>query len=713
MPHWIRVINNGKYLYVLVNNANRPVQFNKNTGYFTAYSQPSTKSQRFNVYLSPDQPIKPTKQNNVYGTESNPLNLSEVTITPTKYVGIQRTPDDHAAALMRDQAVDAKVNPANDQLQNFFANLMTGGMYSLVSEGADNISKGNYVKGAAQMATPVMFGPAESTVANLTRFGVGAYDLLNNNGVRKTYKLARKGDWSKAAQSAAGDALNLGMTIGGGYNLGKYNIPSLVQQAAKNGNNTARSYLINKQLNQNIKNFDGTVGEEYFQNSVPYRWIRVSETPEVGGLQEMGKNVTTTDAYNIHVPTNDWRMSHIKDFNFKDGQWYKKPKKKFLLTKFGQAHGDVSQAAYGKVWNGTFAYSGQFPRVRLEGEAYNKVYRGFDPNTGYDSRTNFVLQNVDNIPIGSRVGFYTGEMPMENLQYFQQLPNGRWAIKGQILPNKNLYIDTPKAAEPTGNTFLKIFKRPNLAYSTSLNTSTNRPYYLQFGNNSGNMMVQDIKRGKNEFVNWMNNPKYREAAEQNKQEAASMGLSYTPTYEKPQYSWMLKYGIKPEFKSKMDGEGATSWFGAQEGTPTSVEYNLSSKTPYDKVTRHEVGHVSLHGNGKNTEELKYLRYKTHQAFKDDANAGPYDFHQQTGEAAMNGRDLGADLGISVGQKYPGYQKALDIINSNYKNSNKAGMVNVLKLDKESMPYVWKLLNGTLLGGTAFTTFNLNNNGKNK
>ena len=55
---------------------------------------------------------------------------------------------------------------------------------------------------------------------------------------------------------------------------------------------------------------------------------------------------------------------------------------------------------------------------------------------------------------------------------------------------------------------------------------------------------------------------------------------------------------------------------------------------------------------------------------------------------------------------------LPIINSNYKNSNKAGMVNVLKLDKESMPYVWKLLNGTLLGGAAFTTYNLNNNGKN-
>ena len=49
---------------------------------------------------------------------------------------------------------------------------------------------------------------------------------------------------------------------------------------------------------------------------------------------------------------------------------------------------------------------------------------------------------------------------MENLQYFQQLPNGRWAIKGQILPNKNLYIDTSKAVEPTDDAF--TFKTHNL-----------------------------------------------------------------------------------------------------------------------------------------------------------------------------------------------------------------------------------------------------------
>lgn len=458
---WQRVIQQGnkKYGYVLVDNKDKPVQFNSDSGYFKVYDSPNTQSHYYNTYLLPKN--KPS--NNIVNPKS-PVQLNEVTITaprkPPMQVGIQITPNE--AHLTEQREKDQHINEENDKLQHFFGNLLTFGMQSPVTEGTEDIKNGDYVKGAAKVATPIMFGPAKSTVANLTRLGVGAYDLANKNGVRKTWRLANNGDWTGAAKSAAGDALNLGMAIGGGYNLGKYNIPSFIQQAARNGNNTARSYLISKELNQNIKNFDGTVGEEYFQNPVPYRWIRVSETPEVHGLQEMGKNVTTTDAYNIHVPTNDWRVSHIKDFIFKDGQWYKKPKKrKFSLTKIGQAHGDASQATYGKVWNGTFAYSGQFPRVRLEGEAYNKVYRGFNPNTGYDSRTNFVLQNVDDIPMGSRVGFHTGEMPMENLQYFQQLPNGRWAIKGQILPNKNLYVDIPKASEPTGNTSLKFFERPN------------------------------------------------------------------------------------------------------------------------------------------------------------------------------------------------------------------------------------------------------------
>ena len=225
-PIWERLKARNKYVYTQVNRNHQPIQFDSNTGTFRVYTYPNTSSHSFDTYIIPEQ----FKTNTI--NDSNPVQLKEVQITakkPTEFVGIQRTPDDHQAALARDRAVDAKVNPQNDQLQSFFANLMTGGMYSAVDQGAKNIDKGNYLEGTAQVATPIMFGPAKSTVANLTRLGVGAYDLLSKNGVQKTYNLAKQGNWLGAAKSAAVDALNLGMTIGGGYNFGKeYNFSKYI-----------------------------------------------------------------------------------------------------------------------------------------------------------------------------------------------------------------------------------------------------------------------------------------------------------------------------------------------------------------------------------------------------------------------------------------------------------------------------------------------------
>lgn len=64
-------------------------------------------------------------------------------------------------------------------------------------------------------------------------------------------------------------------------------------------------------------------------------------------------------------------------------------------------------------------------------------------------------------------------------------------------------------------------------------------------------------------------------------------------------------------------------------------------------------------------------------------------------------------GISVGQSYPGYQKALETLNSGLGKSTKDGMIKLFKTDEQSMPYVWKLLNGTLLGGALMTKINTN------
>ena len=225
-PIWERLKAGNRYVYTQVNRNHQPIQFDSNTGTFRVYTSPNINSHSFDTYITPEQ----FKTNTI--NDNNPVQLKEVQITakkPTEFVGIQRTPDDHQAALARDRAVDAKVNPQNDQLQSFFANLMTGGMYSAVDQGAKNLAKGNYLEGTAQIATPIMFGPAKSTVANLTRLGAGAYDLLSKNGVQKTYNLAKQDNWLGAAKSAAGDVLNLGMTIWGGYNLGKeYNFSKYV-----------------------------------------------------------------------------------------------------------------------------------------------------------------------------------------------------------------------------------------------------------------------------------------------------------------------------------------------------------------------------------------------------------------------------------------------------------------------------------------------------
>ena len=114
-------------------------------------------------------------------------------------------------------------------------------------------------------------------------------------------------------------------------------------------------------------------------------------------------------------------------------------KSKFILSKRGQAHGNTSQAAKGRIWEGTFAQSNKFPSVILEGNLKNKVHRGFDPATGVDSRTNFVLQDWENIPNGARIGFHTGEMPLDGLKAFTKLPNGRFRMR-PVIPNKTVSV---------------------------------------------------------------------------------------------------------------------------------------------------------------------------------------------------------------------------------------------------------------------------------
>ena len=199
------------------------------------------------------------------------------------------------------------------------------------------------------------------------------------------------------------------------------------------------SKMLNRSINANPKG-QIIVSENYFNS--PYNWYRITESPEVYGIKEMGKNVTTIDASDMYIPSNQFRLDVIdNNLTFRDGYWYKPLKRVFNFSKRGSAHGNTSQAAKGHLWQGTTADSRKFPTIVLEGDMPIQTYRGFNPATGLDSRTSFHIVDSETIPMGARIGFHTGEMPIDNLGYFQRLKNGKYSYQGTIIPDKRINVE--------------------------------------------------------------------------------------------------------------------------------------------------------------------------------------------------------------------------------------------------------------------------------
>lgn len=207
-------------------------------------------------------------------------------------------------------------------------------------------------------------------------------------------------------------------------------------------------YLSSRILNNSIKaNPKGQilVSDSYFNS--PNNWYRITNTPEVHGIKEMGKNVTTRDSGAlIDVSSDNWRTSVLDQPLIRDKEGFlmldpNRPNGIFdsnkidwsprLFQKSGSAHGNTSQASKGQVWQGGLSNSSMFPTIVIEGEAAQQVPMGL-------SRTNFKLSPWEQIPMGHRIGFKTGEMPMENLGYFQNLGNGKYSYQGQIIPDKRI-----------------------------------------------------------------------------------------------------------------------------------------------------------------------------------------------------------------------------------------------------------------------------------
>lgn len=266
------------------------------------------------------------------------------------------------------------------------------------------------------------------------------------------------GEQILSGEGTGDTAGNLLLDFASPYALSKLpNAAKQLYKAARYANNKVLDNLGSAAIYANGLGFDGTVGKSFFRD--PNKAYRITEYPEVQGIREVGQNVTTRDAgVKVNVPADDWRLSALDNYEYsKDGSWYKLPQSissyeeehpfSFvdvgdnsnptairLFTKSGSAHGNRSQASLGKPWEGGLSTSnGLFPGGVLEIQGGNTVPFG-------RSRTSFSIKDWQDVPIGSRVGYKTGEMPLDNLTWYQRLPNGRYTMGEPVLPNKTITI---------------------------------------------------------------------------------------------------------------------------------------------------------------------------------------------------------------------------------------------------------------------------------
>lgn len=326
-----------------------------------------------------------------------------------------------------------------------------------------------------------------------------------------------------------------------------WSIPSLSKRLTNN--NFTRSYLVSRELNRGIKQAtkqgDIRVQESYFNN--PDKWYRVTETPEVHGIEQSGRNVTTKDIEPGTIQADDFRRTVgenglVAGTGENEGYWILKPEK-FNMFKGGQAHGNTSQAAKGQIWQGTFAKSGKFPTVILEGEGNKPTFRGMT-REGHDSRSHFILQNWEDIPQGARLGFHTGEMPLDNLRWFQRNPDGTFTFKGSLLPETRISFN-PRGElnAPTLNEANEVATLKN-----DYNTFAQRYHYKHY---HGPEDIQSLKQASQELAD-RHHTFFRGVIPPTKDEDLQklLDLGIYGLEDQLQYA-----ATHPKFNLKLNGEG--------------------------------------------------------------------------------------------------------------------------------------------------------------
>ena len=500
--------------------------------------------------------------------------------------------------------------------------------------------------------------------------------IFNNNG--KPYL-----DNVMSGEGTGSTAGNLAIDLAAPLAISK--VSKIAQTVPKTvGQKYVAPYISSKILNRSINaNPKGQilVSENYFNS--PNNWYRITNTPEVYGIKEMGKNVTTRDSGAlIDVPSDNWRTSVLDQPLIRDKEGFlmldpNRPNGIFnsnkidqsprLFQKSGSAHGNTSQASKGQVWSLGTSKSSMFPTVILEGQAARQVPMGI-------SRTNFKLTPWEDIPMGQRIGFHTGEMPLDNLGYFLKLGNGKYSYQGTIIPDKRININT--------------FNSFDLSSS------------LKNGQWDIPTITQQLKNGTLKAREFLNSETRLSTYAHNKELAKRLGFG---NIEEP-YNSIAR--VNKPFQPKLTANNSTeggSFIPGKQPQQDIIEINLAHQV--EPAAFHESLHRGSYGMGsleglddmitfKNTKKFyEYLSDKLRKPWSQQPSS-MRDYLDKPGELPVNVLELGQRMGIEVGQKYPGkiqFNTIIDQFKKNNPNDGKLFILDYLNMNKPKR--VWNALSG--------------------
>ena len=441
------------------------------------------------------------------------------------------------------------------------------------------------------------------------------------------------------------------------------------------------SRTLNRSINANPKG-QILVSDSYFNS--PNNWYRITNTPEIHGIKEMGKNVTTRDSgVLIDVPSDNWRTSVLDQPLIRDKEGFlmldpNRPNGIFdsnkidwsprLFQKSGSAHGNTSQASKGQMWQGGLSNSSMFPTVILEGQATGQVPMGI-------TRSRFKLTPWEDIPMGQRIGFHTGEMPLDNLGYFQELGNGKYSYQGTIIPDKRININT--------------FNSFDLSSS------------LKNGQWDMPTITQQIKEGGSKAVDFLGSQTRLDTYNYNRNLANRLGFG---SIEEPYNSIVrVRKPFQVKFNTNTLSNEGGSFIPGKTAQQDIVEINLTHDI--EPAAFHETLHRGSYGMGslegldnmsefRNTNRFyEYLSDKLKKPWSSQPTS-MRDYLDKPGELPVNVLELGQRMGIQIGQKYPGRAQFNTIIEQFKKanpNDGKLFILDYLNMNKPKR--VWDALSG--------------------